>query len=538
MTLVEVLVALSLLAAVAVPFGRALGGSLSTASDSGSRQDASALVSSVLSRLETIPYSDVGFTGGSTGTLATASATWPGYATAAGDTPTYYWDADADGSDGTFSSDADGDIADETLAVTSSDPPSTLTFGSDAVPFGPVMTGVDVGGSVFTVTTHIVDASGSVPACPGSTPATTPLVDAYRHVFVTATWSSGQLHGSVSADSIVYPGGQAPYDGPSSSSAVPPAPSVVTAQSTAVTGEVTVSWSVTVPNDGTVPGCFAVGWSGGNPTGNAQQESSSGLVDAAVSGTPTVNADKSTTYTYSDAYTTPPTLAQGQEYVFYVTSYSKNGVEWAQSSTSGTAQSPSGPLVGSVSPAAGLPGGGTKVTLGGTGLYSSNGPTLVYFGTLAASSVTCQTSGTSCTAVDPSSSGATGYVYVTAETPTGAVGGSEVSSPELLADEFSYAPSITSASYSGSTLTVDSGSTLTVDVANLSSISPPPTVTLTPAAVSQSSVRCSPLTSHTTTCMLTAQLPLPVAPATTADVEVTVSSTTGGTSPNYSLTYS
>jgi hypothetical protein len=515
-----------LLAVVVIPFGNVIYTTLNTANDNGNRQDASALASSVLSRLESIPYSQVGFTGGSSGTLATTIAAHPTYAAAVGALPTFYWDADGDGSDGSFTSDVDGDIANETLVTTPSGPPVTLKFGTNQVPFAPVMSGVHAGGVAYTVTTHIVEASASVSACPQhGIPVTTSLVDAYKHVFVTVTWFNGRFHPApLNADTILYPGAMAAYSGPSSTSPMPNAPTNVVPVPAAVTGEVSVSWTVTVPPGGTAPGCYDVGWSGGNPTINAQQQASSGLLLVGSSGS-TLNADNSTTYTYSNAYTTPPSLSQGQEYVFYVTSYSADGAEFSQSATSGAAQAPTGPLVSSLSPAQGLPGGGTKVMITGTGLSSANGPTLVYFGPTAATGVTCS-SGTSCTAVDPSTSAASGSVFVTTEAPTGPLK-AEVSSPQLIPDQFSYAPSITGASYSGSTLSIN--------IANIGST--PPTVTLLPSPASQSAVTCPAPTSGTTTCTLTTSLPAPVAPATTAEVQISVTSA-AGSSAYYTLSYS
>ncbi|MCU1493073.1 MAG: hypothetical protein JWO62_837 [Acidimicrobiaceae bacterium] len=506
-----------LLAVVVIPFGNVIYTTLNTANDNGNRQDASALASSVLSRLESIPYSQVGFTGGSSGTLATTIAAHPKYAAAVGALPTFYWDADGDGSDGSFTSNVDGDIADETLVTTPSSPPATLKFGTNRVPFAPVMSGVHAGGVSYTVTTHIVEASTSVSACPQhGVPATTSLVDAYKHVFVTITWFNGRFHPApLNADTIVYPGSLAAYSGPSSNSPPPSAPTNVVPVAAAVTGAVSVSW--TVPPGGTVPGCYDVGWSGGNPTINAQQQASSGLVEPSGG---SLNADGSTTYTY----TTPSSLLQGQEYVFYVTSYSEDGAEFSQSATSDAAQAPTGPLVNLLSPTQGLPGGRTLVTIAGSGLSSLKGPTLAYFGSTAATGVTCSSS-TSCTAVDPSTSTASGSVFVTIETPTGP-GNAEVSSPQLIPDQFSYAPSITGASYSGSTLSIN--------IANIGST--PPTVTLLPSAA-QSGVTCPAPTSGTTTCTLTTSLPAPVAPATTAEVQISVSSA-GGSSAYYTLSYS
>ncbi len=112
------------------------------------------------------------------------------------------------------------------------------------------------------------------------------------------------------------------------------------------------------------------------------------------------------------------------------------------------------PVVSGISPAAGPVGGGTTVTITGTGF---SGATAVEFGTSPATSVTVS-SGSSITAVSPAG---TGTVNVTVVTPAG-------TSATSTADQFSYAtaPVVTSVSPSsgpavGNTLVTINGSGFT-----------------------------------------------------------------------------
>ena len=84
------------------------------------------------------------------------------------------------------------------------------------------------------------------------------------------------------------------------------------------------------------------------------------------------------------------------------------------------------PTVAGISPAFGSPDGGTSVTITGTGFDQTN-PALVFFGTVAATSVTV-TSSTTISAVSPAG---TGTVDVTVTTYGG-------TSPTTSADQFTY----------------------------------------------------------------------------------------------------
>jgi hypothetical protein len=86
-----------------------------------------------------------------------------------------------------------------------------------------------------------------------------------------------------------------------------------------------------------------------------------------------------------------------------------------------------GPAVTSISPASGLAGGGTTVTITGSNLAGAN-PTTINFGPNAATNITCAASGASCTAVSPAGAG-TVDIQVTTSSGTSAA---------VAADRFSY----------------------------------------------------------------------------------------------------
>jgi hypothetical protein len=181
-----------------------------------------------------------------------------------------------------------------------------------------------------------------------------------------------------------------------------------------------------------------------------------------------------------------------------------------------------------------LPGSTISVTLNGTGLYSG-GTTKVQFGSgNFASSVSSCTSGTQCTASYNIPSTATGEVFVEAGTPTG-TGGAYVFSPGLIsADQFSFAPVITSASFASSVLTVA--------LSNLSSIASlssfgfsQVTSSNTIVTATQSVFACTAGAGNTASC--TMSIPGAISTAAGSTVAITATAAVGGTSAQYSLAF-
>ena len=91
---------------------------------------------------------------------------------------------------------------------------------------------------------------------------------------------------------------------------------------------------------------------------------------------------------------------------------------------------PTGPVVTSIAPSAGLAGGGTAVTVTGTNLVNADGTATVSFGTVDSASVVCAADGTSCNAVSPGGPDGSA-VDVTVTTASG-------TSSKLAADRFTY----------------------------------------------------------------------------------------------------
>ena len=455
MTLVEVLVSVLILALVLVPFGVAFYGSLNASASNASRQNASLVASSIISRLDAATFSTVGFTASQLSAAVTAQSS---YATASG---TGY----------TWTPNVDSDFSAEPLVEVTTAP--SFTIGSSATPFAPIMTHVVFARTVYTVYTHIVAEAAAQLGCNGTT---TTRQGAYDRVFVEVTWHNGSIGNEVLyQDGLVYPGGLNPLSAVSSS---PAQPQITAVTPQTVAGEVTVTWSI--PSGWTSStSCFKVGWADVN-----QNQYSSGFLTATTSGSAcpaVVGTRPPTTFLYNSSNNTGTYcvtgLVQGgasQVYDFYVTAYSPDGTASTESGdASGTA--PLGPTITDVTPVSG--NAGASVTVTGTGFSTSSqvfefcSATVNCTGSFSSncSSATtyCQTvtncTTTSCTLTAPtlSSSAASGVYFVITETTTTPY---VTSAPQAVA-QFTYQPTITStaiASGSGA-----SGSTVTVTGTNL-----------------------------------------------------------------------
>ena len=431
-TLVETLVTVALITIMVVPLGYVFYTSLTAASTNAGRQDAAALATSIVSRLEAAPYPQVGFTAAQ---LTSAISANPSYGTAAGGSPPQFtWAPNGAGGDSASS--------EQLVTVTTA---ASFQVGSKA--FAPVITGIVTDGQRFAVTTHLFWASSKMPACSSNSSSSTTVTQAYVRALIIVSWGLGQR---VEQDSNVYPGGQTAYHGPQYNSAlVPAAPQPVTVAEAGITGAVKVTWPQPAGWNVGSGECFAVGWADTN-----QQVFSTGLLSNNV-----VVPGAGLNYTVEG-------LAPGGSYVFFVTAYSPDGVESTESGDSVSATAPSGPLITSVTPSHGAYAGGTTVTLSGSAFST---PSMqVQFVPVAQSpgpvwlTATCS-SLTTCTVVSPPGSG---FVSVVAETPTGP-GNTEVTSPALAGDTFSYVPSVNSVTCPGGGSTCAAGTTVTVAGTNL-----------------------------------------------------------------------
>jgi prepilin-type N-terminal cleavage/methylation domain-containing protein len=414
-TLVELLVTIVIILAVMIPITTVIITTLNVSASNASRQAGAVLATSVISKLEAAAYPSVGFS-----------------STALGNAPASYGATTPDGGTTYFWTTPSGSSAQ--LVVPTSASPVAFTLGASKVPFTPVMT-ITTAGNTFTVKTYIYWDSASVATCPTDEgPSSTALSQAYKHVYVIVTWQNGGLTGQkLSQDSVIYPGGQGPYNGPTITSTSQPAtPTGLTAIPIA-SGEISVSWSL--PSGWTTTtSCFAIGWSDLNNVGY-----STGLLAnsslAVSNGTATYNVSG---------------LQQGGSFVFYVTAYSPNGVLSAESADSPSVTAPTGPVITNVTPNSG--GGGATVTISGTGFTT---PTMnVEFCPAGVGLPPCSgaswlaascTSQTTCTVIVPAplAGSPTGVFDAVAETPTGK-GGAEIFSPLTTLDEYTYAPTVVS----------------------------------------------------------------------------------------------
>jgi type II secretory pathway pseudopilin PulG len=458
MTLVEVIVSVALIVVVTVPLGLAFYKLTDASSANAGRQNASVLASTILSRLDSTTFADVGFTQSN---IASAVAADSSYATLIGGT-TYKWHPNNDYPDNCSSSSSSCYFV---RLATVTTPPS-FTVGTSKTAFAPIMTKVVFGGQTFTVYTHVAWHSAVIAACGGST---TTISGAYLRAWVEVIWSTGSIGKQyVYQDKLIYPGGLAPV---SPLSSAPAAPTNVTAKAQSVSGEVEVSWQFPTATSSTV--CFKVGWS--DPVNN---EYSSGFLTEAPAATtpcpsvtgaapPTYFVPTSTSISSSGVPTTTATYCAtgliqggaGQVYSFYVTAYSLDGTASAESSEVG-ATSPLGPIITSVTDSTtGAADGlaGDTLTLDGYDLSTTD-----YFSFCATSSSSCSSpfSGgcatstrwcvtpiscptqNQCTVKVPTITGASsGTWYVIAES----VGSQTITSAPQSVNAFTYDPVISGA---------------------------------------------------------------------------------------------
>ena len=429
-SLIEVLVTVTVIVLVMVPMGRLFFDEQSTASDNSARQDAAGVATSVISNIANAPYAIAGLTAADT---AQAEGKLSSYYTPAYSTPggPYYFGGTA----------PDQQLV--TIGTGQTDLYHYFTVGSNAEPFEGYLTGVKSGTWSFTVTTRVTWVTTNVPPCPGNG-TSTPVNQAEKKVTVLVT-SASPTAGTISVPetSIVYPGGQAPYDGSSySSSGVPATPVVSAPVVSTTTGQINVSWSVPASGYGA---CYAVSWVDTNQNvytsgmlASSYLLSSSGTGSGYITPPPSAGSPGPAVYAVGN-------LAQGEYFSFYVTAYSANGVEFAQSNDTASAVAPSGPIIAAVSPSFGPNGSATSVTITGTGPTGLVATDTFTFGAGKLGTVVSCSSSTSCTVKTPTNG--TGLVNVIAT-------GGGVSSPPTTDNAFSFLPAVTGLSPSTGSATV------------------------------------------------------------------------------------
>ena len=429
-SLIEVLVTVTLIALVMVPMGELFFQTQSVASDNSARQDSAGIATSIISDIANAPYGIVGLTAAHTDQ---AEAKLSSYYSSAYNTAVYQAGTSVSCSSGCGSYYFGGTAADQQLVTIGSgqtDLYHDFTVGTNAVPFEGYLTGVKSGTWTFTVTTRVSWVSTNVPACPGNGGST--LVNqAEKKVTVsvsTRSVTSGTV--SVTENSIVYPGGLSAYAGSSfSSSGVPSAPVVSAPTVSSTTGQINISWAVPAIGYGS---CYSVSWIDTNQnvyTTGMLASSYTLLSSGTGSGylTPPPPAGTSGTAVFAVG-----NLTQADPFTFFVTAYSANGVESAQSADTASAISPSGPIITGLSPSYGPNGASTSVTVTGFGLASSDTFT---FGTGKLGTVVSCAGTTSCVVTTPTNG--TGLVNVIATNTLG------VGSPPTSDNLFSFEPEVT-----------------------------------------------------------------------------------------------
>jgi prepilin-type N-terminal cleavage/methylation domain-containing protein len=181
-TIVELVVALAVLAMVMAPLASVFWGAMRTAGVAAHRTDGSSIASREIESMRAIPYAQVGFYADQTG----YTTVYEGFTTVSlGAT-----------------SPASGTLVPQ-LQPQRPDPHAATGYAPDPDPEN--ATAIQQGGVSYSVERHVVwiDAQD----------ASTTYVQAYKRLTVIVTWSDqGGAH-SVRQDSILYPGGQGEFQG-------------------------------------------------------------------------------------------------------------------------------------------------------------------------------------------------------------------------------------------------------------------------------------------------------------------------------------
>jgi prepilin-type N-terminal cleavage/methylation domain-containing protein len=183
-TIVEVVVAIAILAAVAAPLAGGFWASIRTAGAAAHRTDGSAIASREIEGMRAVPYAQVGF-----------YSDQPGY------TPTF-----ESFSTVTFgsTSPASGLLIPQIQPETP-DPSAAAGYAPDPNPAN--ASRIVQGGVSFSVTRYIVTINAQ--------DASTTYTNAYKRLTVKVSWSDQAGSHEVREDSVLYPGGLGKYQDPS-----------------------------------------------------------------------------------------------------------------------------------------------------------------------------------------------------------------------------------------------------------------------------------------------------------------------------------
>ncbi len=181
-TIIELVVAMAILALVMAPMARVFWSAMRTAGVASHRTDGSSIASREIEGMRAVPYGQVGFYADQTG----ATSTFEGYTTVSlGST-----------------SPASGSVPQ--IQPQTPDPSAASSFVPDPDPAnaGPIVQGnVSYAVQRYVVWVDAQDASST-------------YIKAYKRLTVTVSWSDLAGAHNVRQDSLLYPGGQGTFQGP------------------------------------------------------------------------------------------------------------------------------------------------------------------------------------------------------------------------------------------------------------------------------------------------------------------------------------
>jgi type II secretory pathway pseudopilin PulG len=312
MTLIEVLVALSVVAILLLPLAAVFYTGATASADNREYGAAIGLADQALAEANGISYSSLGFyedqfsANGSPATPTTPGVTCP------------YSGTDP----------IPGYNGQDPVDLGCSPP------GSQLPQVQAVDTSLKVGGTPFTLHTYVVWVAGSHP-----TTGSVTYPDAYKQVYAVVSWQEGGHPVSAVQNVLVYPGGLGAYSGPgnngvpASSSGMPPSVALVGVTNLSGTGassELDVTWDL--PDN--FSGYYAVVGSpteGDLPPAGVSGSGGSGWYASSTGSSTVYTYDQVPSCTSSTCTQTVTGLAASTTYWFEVVTFSSDGSQWATS---------------------------------------------------------------------------------------------------------------------------------------------------------------------------------------------------------------
>jgi len=288
-TIVELTIAMGLLAIVAASMAGLFWAAIGVAGASAHRTDAASIASREIEAMRAVPYTSLGFYGDQTGYPSGGKWVDP---------------KDGQSYDVVTLGASTGTTAGQIQPLTP-DPNAALNFKPDPMPENaqPIVQG----GVQFSVQRYIVWANAQ--------DASSTYVQAYKHTTVIVTWSDKVGAHSIRQDSIVYPGGQGKYNGAqgapvttTTSTTIALTPNAPTLDSISAPAQFQLNVSWTPSAAGAQPTSFIVEWSTASNMASATTSSS---LASNINSYPITGLAPSTTYyvaliAYVNSTASPP----------------------------------------------------------------------------------------------------------------------------------------------------------------------------------------------------------------------------------------